>query len=42
MTISPRLRGRLVLAWRSSGPISPAARVLIAMARKQLHVTAGA
>src|SRR6478609_1252851 len=30
----PQLRGRLVLAWRSAGPISPAARVLIDRARR--------
>jgi DNA-binding transcriptional LysR family regulator len=35
----PELRGRLVLAWRSSGPISPAARVLIDRARRLLRVS---
>lgn len=32
VSIRPELRGRLVLAWRATGPISPAARVLIEMA----------
>ncbi|WP_454790600.1 LysR substrate-binding domain-containing protein [Mycolicibacterium lutetiense] len=32
LSIRPELRGRLVLAWRASGPISPAARALIEMA----------
>jgi hypothetical protein len=41
--MSPELRGRLVLAWRSGGPMSPAARVLVDMARRQLPgVGAGA
>ena len=35
--IAPDLRGRLVFAWRSSGPISPAARVLVDMARRLLR-----
>jgi DNA-binding transcriptional LysR family regulator len=35
--IAPELRGRLVFAWRSSGPMSPAARVLVEMARRQLR-----
>ena len=39
---SPEIRGRLVLAWRSSGPISPAARVLIDRARRLLRVSARA
>lgn len=30
----PRLRGRLELAWRADGPISPAARALIGHARR--------
>ncbi|PEG35130.1 LysR family transcriptional regulator [Mycolicibacterium agri] len=38
----PELRGRLVLAWRSAGPVSPAARVLIDRARRLLRVTARA
>ncbi|MFF3767076.1 LysR family transcriptional regulator [Streptomyces sp. NPDC001922] len=33
---SPHLRGRLALAWRSTGPISPAARAFIAYARESL------
>jgi len=32
----PRLRGRLALAWRAQGPISPAARTLISHARSVL------
>jgi DNA-binding transcriptional LysR family regulator len=35
----PEIRGRLVLAWRSSGPVSPAARVLIDKARRLLRVS---
>jgi DNA-binding transcriptional LysR family regulator len=35
--IAPDLRGRLVFAWRSSGPMSPAARVLVDMARRLLR-----
>lgn len=31
--VRPRLRGVLALAWRSAGPVSPAARALIAFAR---------
>jgi DNA-binding transcriptional LysR family regulator len=42
IAISPALRGRLVLAWRASGPMSPAARALVAMARQLLRVGAGA
>jgi hypothetical protein len=42
LTIDPQLRGRLVLAWRSDGPISPAARVLVEKARRLLRVSAGA
>lgn len=38
----PEMRGRLVLAWRSEGPISPAARVLIDRARRLLRVSARA
>lgn len=34
LTIVPHLRGRLVLAWRSDGPMSPAARVLVDKARR--------
>jgi DNA-binding transcriptional LysR family regulator len=33
---SPELRGRLVLAWRSSGPPSPAGRALVSHLRNQL------
>ncbi|MGO4446145.1 LysR substrate-binding domain-containing protein [Mycobacterium sp. 2YAF39] len=40
--ISPELRGRLALVWRSSGPISPAARALIDLARKHVRVSARA
>jgi DNA-binding transcriptional LysR family regulator len=37
ITISdPPIRGRLALAWRSEGPVSPAARALIAYARAGL------
>ncbi|AEW99038.1 LysR family transcriptional regulator [Streptantibioticus cattleyicolor] len=32
----PSLRGRLAFAWRAEGPVSPAARVLVARARKML------
>jgi DNA-binding transcriptional LysR family regulator len=42
LAIVPELRGRLVLAWRSGGPISPAAHVLIDKARRLLRVGAGA
>lgn len=42
VSITPQLRGRLVLAWRASGPVSPAARVLIGMAREHLRVGGGA
>ena len=42
LTLVPELRGRLVLAWRSAGPISPAARVLIDRARRLLRVGARA
>lgn len=38
LAIVPRLRGRLVLAWRSDGPMSPAARVLVDKARRLLRV----
>jgi DNA-binding transcriptional LysR family regulator len=34
--LEPELRGRLVLAWRESGPAGPAARALIARAREAL------
>jgi DNA-binding transcriptional LysR family regulator len=38
LAIVPELRGRLVLAWRSGGPMSPAARVLVDKARRLLPV----
>jgi DNA-binding transcriptional LysR family regulator len=37
LAIVPELRGRLVLAWRSGGPMSPAARVLVDKARRLLR-----
>ncbi len=42
LTFSPEIRGRLVLAWRATGPVSPAARALIDRARRLLRVSAGA
>ena len=42
LAIVPELRGRLVLAWRSDGPMSPAARVLVDKARRLLRVSGGA
>lgn len=39
LAFTPQLRGRLALAWRSAGPISPAARVLIDRARRLLRVS---
>jgi DNA-binding transcriptional LysR family regulator len=36
LAIVPQLRGRLVLAWRSGGPMSPAASVLVDKARRLL------
>jgi DNA-binding transcriptional LysR family regulator len=38
LPIVPELRGRLVLAWRATGPMSPAARVLVGLAREHLRV----
>ncbi|CDO06376.1 LysR family transcriptional regulator [Mycolicibacterium cosmeticum] len=38
IAIVPELRGRLVLAWRAAGPVSPAARALVEMARELLGV----
>ncbi|KAA0109500.1 LysR family transcriptional regulator [Mycolicibacterium sp. P1-5] len=38
LPITPGLRGRLSFAWRAHGPMSPAARVLIGMARDRLAV----
>lgn len=37
LKIVPELRGRLVLAWRSGGPMSPAANVLVNKARRLLR-----
>ncbi|SEH80233.1 DNA-binding transcriptional regulator, LysR family [Mycolicibacterium rutilum] len=42
VAVTPELRGRLVLAWRARGPVSPAARVLIALAREHVRVGGGA
>jgi DNA-binding transcriptional LysR family regulator len=42
LPITPELRGRLALVWRASGPVSPAARVLIGLARARLRVGGGA
>ena len=42
LAIVPELRGRLVLAWRSGGPMSPAAGVLVDKARQLLRVSGGA
>ena len=36
IAMRPRLRSRIVLAWRSEGTISPAARTLVAHARRTL------
>ncbi len=36
--IQPELRGRLAFAWRSDGPISPAARALVGRARHMLNM----
>ncbi|MDT5149849.1 MAG: hypothetical protein QOI01_1582, partial [Mycobacterium sp.] len=41
LTIRPEMRGRLVLAWRSTGPTNPATSVLVQMARRLLRVGAG-
>jgi DNA-binding transcriptional LysR family regulator len=38
LPLRPGLRGRLVFAWRAAGPMSPAARALVAMARRRLGV----
>ncbi|MGV0850043.1 LysR family transcriptional regulator [Mycolicibacterium phlei] len=38
LAITPELRGRLVFAWRAAGPMSPAARALVTMARRRLGV----
>jgi DNA-binding transcriptional LysR family regulator len=37
LAIVPQLRGRLVLAWRAGGPMSPAARVLVDKALRLLR-----
>jgi DNA-binding transcriptional LysR family regulator len=42
IAITPELRGCLVLAWRATGPMSPAARVLVGMAREHVRVGARA
>lgn len=42
LAIDPPMRGRLALAWRSRGPMSPAARELVKMARRLLAVGAPA
>lgn len=39
LTIVPELRGRLVLAWRLTGPMSPAARVLMERALRLFRTT---
>lgn len=36
--LTPALRGRLVFAWRAGGPMNPAARELVNMARRLLAV----
>jgi DNA-binding transcriptional LysR family regulator len=38
LPLRPGLRGRLVFAWRAAGPMSPAARALVEMARRRLGV----
>ena len=40
IALTPALRGRLVFAWRAGGPMSPAARELVNMARRLLTVGA--
>jgi DNA-binding transcriptional LysR family regulator len=40
ISITPELRGRLVLAWRASAPMSPAARALVDLARKHVRDSA--
>jgi len=34
LALEPELRGRLVWVWRADGPLSPAARALVARARR--------
>ena len=41
LAVRPELRGRLVLAWRSTGPTSPATGVLVQMARALVGVGGG-
>ncbi|MDT5181316.1 MAG: hypothetical protein QOJ95_5514 [Mycobacterium sp.] len=41
LRITPEMRGRLVLAWRSTGPMNPATSVLVQMARRLLRVSGG-
>ncbi len=41
VAIKPEMRGRLVLAWRSTGPMNPATWVLVQMARRLIGVSAG-
>lgn len=41
LSIRPALRVRLAVAWRSAGPVSPAAHVLITMAQQTTLLTAG-
>jgi DNA-binding transcriptional LysR family regulator len=41
LAITPEMRGRLVLAWRSTGPTNPAAAVLVQMARRLIRVGGG-
>lgn len=41
VTITPEVRGRLVLAARATGPTSPATAVLLQMARRLIRVTGG-
>ena len=42
IALTPELRGRLVLAWRATGPVSPAARALVELAREHVRVGTGA
>jgi DNA-binding transcriptional LysR family regulator len=42
ISIVPELRGRLVLAWRASAPVSPAAAALVDLAREHVRVGARA
>lgn len=41
LAITPVMRGRLVLAWRSTGPTNPATSVLVQMARRLIRVSGG-